>query len=87
MAAAAAMGLPPFGLFYTELTVLRESKKVDLLTKVKLYDGQDVTEQSAMEKPVVVIAQVTPDCKSRRNRFSPPNEPVARSLALLWKST
>ena len=37
---------------FTELTVLQESKKVDLLTKVKLYDGQDVTEQSATEKPV-----------------------------------
>jgi serine protein kinase len=37
---------------FTELTVLHESNKVDLLTKVKLYDGQDVTEQSATEKPV-----------------------------------
>jgi serine protein kinase len=37
---------------FTELTVLRESNKVDLLTKVKLYDGQDVTEQSAREKPI-----------------------------------
>ena len=37
---------------FTELTVLHESNKVDLLTKVKLYDGQDVAEQSATEKPV-----------------------------------
>jgi len=37
---------------FTELTVLQESNKVDPLTKVKLYDGQDVTEQSAREKPV-----------------------------------
>lgn len=37
---------------FTELTVLQESNKVDPLTKVKLYDGQDVTEQSAKEKPV-----------------------------------
>jgi serine protein kinase len=39
---------------FTALTVLRESNKVDPLTKVKLYDGQDVTEQSAREKPVDV---------------------------------
>lgn len=37
---------------FTILTVLQESNKVDLLTKVKLYDGQDVTEQSAREKPI-----------------------------------
>ena len=37
---------------FTELTVLHDSNKVDLLTKAKLYDGQDVTEQSAREKPV-----------------------------------
>lgn len=37
---------------FTELTILHDSKKVDLLTKVKLYDGQEVTEQSATEKPV-----------------------------------
>lgn len=37
---------------FTQLTVLNESNKVDLLTKVKLYDGQDVTEQSATEKPI-----------------------------------
>lgn len=37
---------------FTELTVLQESNKVDPLTKVKLYDGQDVAEQSAREKPV-----------------------------------
>jgi serine protein kinase len=37
---------------FTALTVLRDSNKVDLLTKAKLYDGQDVTEQSAREKPI-----------------------------------
>lgn len=59
-----APGTKELCAMFTQLTVLKPSNKVELLTKLKLYDGQEVPEISAEERPIDVqelFAEAGPD--------------------------